>query len=131
MILLHDYWRSCAAYRVRLALNLSGLQYESRPVNLRTAEDRAAENRARNPQVLVLTLKIAGILLARSLAIIEHRGETGRGGVPVCRCAPARPHARVGHAIAMDIAPVCNLSVRTRAAALSGRRFMPMTGSDQ
>ena len=120
MIVLHDYWRSSAAYRVRIALNLSGLLHEIRPVNLPAGDHRLAENRARNPQGLVPTLEIDGLVLTQSLAIIEYLGET-RGPALVPADPPGRARVRaLAHAIAMDIAPVCNLSVRTRAAALSG-----------
>ena len=120
MIILHDYWRSSAAYRVRIALNLCGLTYQAHPVNLMKAEHRAPENRARNPQGLVPTLEIDGLVLTQSLAITEYLGET-RGPALVPADAPGRARVRaLAHAIAMEIAPVCNLSVRTRAAALSG-----------
>ena len=120
MIILHDYWRSSAAYRVRIALNLSGLAYESRPVDLLTGAHRAPANRARNPQGLVPTLQIDGLVLTQSLAIIEYLGET-RGPSFVPADAPGRARVRaLAHVIAMEIAPVCNLSTRTRAAALSG-----------
>ena len=120
MIILHDYWRSSAAYRVRIALNIAGIAYESRPVDLGTGEQRAAPNRARNPQGLVPTLQIDGLVLTQSLAIIEYLGETrGPAFVPADAGGRARVRA-LAHAIAMEIAPVCNLSVRNRAAAVSG-----------
>jgi maleylacetoacetate isomerase len=119
-MILHDYWRSSAAYRVRIALNLCGLAYESRPVDLVRGDHRAAANRARNPQGLVPTLEIDGLVLTQSLAIAEYLGET-RGPPLVPGDAPGRARVRaLAHAIAMEIAPVCNLSVRNRAAAISG-----------
>ena len=125
MIRLHDYWRSSAAYRVRIALNLCGLAYEAQVVNLLTAEHRGPANRARNPQGLVPTLEIDGLVLTQSLAIVEYLGET-RGPVFVPADAPGRARVRaLAHSIAMEIAPVCNLSVRTRAAALSGGTITP------
>ena len=120
MTILHDYWRSSAAYRVRIALNLSGVAYESHAVNLLAGDHRGAENRARNPQGLVPTLQIDGLVLTQSLAIVEYLGETrGPAFVPADAAGRARVRA-LAHAIAMEVAPVCNLSVRTRAAALSG-----------
>ena len=47
---LHDYWRSSASYRVRIALNLKGIEYDSQQVNLLTGEHRSEVHRARNPQ---------------------------------------------------------------------------------
>jgi maleylacetoacetate isomerase len=67
---LYDYWRSSAAYRVRIALNLKGIDYESRPVDLRDDEQKSAEYRAINPQGLVPTLEIDGHRLTQSMAII-------------------------------------------------------------
>ena len=49
-IILYDYYRSSAAYRVRIALNLKGVQYEQRPVNLLTSEQKSDDYRALNPQ---------------------------------------------------------------------------------
>jgi maleylacetoacetate isomerase len=116
---LYDYWRSSAAYRVRIGLNLAGLGYEAVPVDLLTRAHRAPENLARNPQGLVPTLAIDGISLTQSLAILEYLDETRRlGFLPAD--APGRARVRaLAHAIAMEIAPVCNLSVRSHAAAIA------------
>jgi maleylacetoacetate isomerase len=70
-IILHDYWRSSASYRVRIALNLKGVAYRSHPVDLRAGEQRGEANLARNPQGLVPTLEVDGIALVQSLAIID------------------------------------------------------------
>jgi glutathione S-transferase len=51
-IILYDYWRSSACYRVRIALNLKGVEYEKRPVNLAESEQRSDEYRALNPEGL-------------------------------------------------------------------------------
>lgn len=55
MIRLYDYWRSSAAYRVRIALNLKGASFESVPINILPGADEqlGAEYRARNPQMRV------------------------------------------------------------------------------
>lgn len=125
MIRLHDYWRSSAAYRVRIALNMCGVAYTAQPVNLMAAEHRGSLNRAVNPQGLVPTLEIDGLVLTQSLAIAEYLGET-RGPPLVPTDAPGRARVRaLAHVIAMEIGPVCNLSVRTRAAALSGGAITP------
>lgn len=115
-VILHDYWRSSAAYRVRIALNLKGIAYQARPVNLLTGDHGGAENRARNPQGLVPTLEIDGLTLTQSLPIIEYLDETR----PSSRLMPKDPVARhrvraIAGAIAMEIHPVCNISVAQRA----------------
>src|SRR4029079_1499245 len=69
---LYDYWRSPAAYRVRIALNLKGVDYESRQIDLREGEQRSPEYRELNPQGLVPMLEIAGHKLTQSLAIINY-----------------------------------------------------------
>ena len=70
--ILYDYWRSSAAYRVRIALNLKGVDYESRQVDLREGEQGSGEYRALNPQGLVPMLEIDGHRLTQSLAIIGY-----------------------------------------------------------
>lgn len=122
MITLYDYWRSSAAYRVRIALNHLGLGYGSIPVDLVKAEHRSPENLARNPQGLVPTLEIDGISLTQSLAILEYLDETRGGLLP--RDAAARAHVRaLCYAIAMEVAPICNLSTRNHVASLTEGRF--------
>lgn len=118
-ITLYDYWRSSASYRVRIALNLLGLAYVAVPVNLLNGEQRGAENLARNPQGLVPTLDIDGLRLTQSLAIIDYLNDTRGGLLPADAAGRARVRA-LSYAIAMEIAPICNLSVRTRVAELSG-----------
>jgi maleylacetoacetate isomerase len=122
-VVLYDYPRSSAAYRVRIALNLCGIPYESRLVNLLAGDHKAAENLARNPQGLVPTLLIDGLRLVQSVAIIEYLHETRAAGfLPADAAGRARVRA-LAYAVAMEIAPVCNLSVRTRAAEISGGRL--------
>ena len=109
---LHDYWRSSASYRVRIALNLKGIEYDSRQVNLLTGEHRSEAHRARNPQGLVPVLDIDGRRLTQSLAIIEYIDETR----PHPPFLPAGPEGRarvraLAQAIAMEIHPICNVSV--------------------
>lgn len=70
-ITLHDYWRSSAAYRVRIALNLKGVAYDIVPVNLLEGAQTSAANRAINPQGLVPTLVVDGRAFTQSLAIID------------------------------------------------------------
>jgi maleylacetoacetate isomerase len=120
---LYDYWRSSAAYRVRIGLNLLGLTYDAVPVDLSTGAHRRPENLARNPQGLVPTLAIDGISLTQSLAILEYLNETRDAGfLPDDPAGRAQVRA-LAYAIAMEIAPVCNLSVRTYAAEISDGRL--------
>ena len=117
MIQLFDYWRSSAAYRVRMALNLLREPYDSLPVDLVKGEQRSPEHLARNPQGLLPTLIIDGLTLTQSLAIIEYLAETRGGLLPTDPAGRARVRA-LSYAIAMEIAPICNLSVRNHAASL-------------
>src|SRR5579859_1831953 len=72
---LHGFFRSSAAYRVRIALNLKRLDHESVPHHLRRNEQRAADYLALNPQGLVPALETQGHVLIQSLAIIEYLDE--------------------------------------------------------
>jgi len=73
---LYTYYRSSAAFRVRIALNLKGLQYEPQFVHLARGEQRRLEYLSVNPQGLVPALIDDGHLLTQSLAIIEYLEET-------------------------------------------------------
>lgn len=132
--ILYDYWRSSAAYRIRIALNLKGVDYVARPVDLLKGEHKGDLNMARNPQGLVPTLEIDGLVLTQSLPIIEYLDET-RPDAPLLP-ADGRDRHRVraiAAAIAMEIHPVCNLSVARYATELTGgedlgpwmRHFLP------
>lgn len=120
MITLYDYWRSSAAYRVRTALGLLELPYKAIAVNLLDGSHRAPENLARNPQGLVPTLEIDGLTLTQSVSILEYLDETRNAGF-LPKGAEGRARVRaLAFAIAMEISPVCNLSVRNHAAMASG-----------
>ncbi|WP_116084611.1 maleylacetoacetate isomerase [Tropicimonas sp. IMCC34011] len=108
---LHDYWRSSASYRVRIALNLAGIAYETVQVDLSANAQRSRDHLSRNPQGFVPVLEIDGLRLTQSLAIVEYLSETrGLGLVPAD--APGRARVRaIALAIAADTHPVCNLSV--------------------
>jgi maleylacetoacetate isomerase len=119
-ITLYDYWRSSAAYRVRIALGVLNIPYTAVVVNLLDGSHRAAENLSRNPQGLVPTLEIDGLVLTQSVAILEYLDETRTAGfLPKDPAARARLRA-LTFAIAMEISPVCNMSVRNYAASASG-----------
>jgi maleylpyruvate isomerase len=110
---LYDYFRSSAAYRVRIALNLKGLQAERAFIHLRKNAQREAEYLAVNPQGLVPALVAdEGTVLTQSLAIIEYLEETH----PAPPLLPATPAARarvrsIALDIACDIHPIDNLRV--------------------
>lgn len=119
-VTLWDYWRSSAAYRVRIGLNLRGIAYRRVPVDLLSGAHKAPEHLARNPQGLVPALAIDGLMLTQSLAILEYLEET-RGPLLLPADPPARARVRaLAHAVAMEIHPVCNLSVARHAVAASG-----------
>ncbi|MEJ2002845.1 MAG: glutathione S-transferase N-terminal domain-containing protein, partial [Maritimibacter sp.] len=105
MIRLYDYWRSSASYRVRIALGLAGLDWQSDAINLLDGDQRGAAHLARNPQGLVPALEIDGEVLTQSLAIVEYLDETrGLGLLPDAPLERARVRA-LAYAIAMEIHP--------------------------
>ncbi|WP_272986666.1 MULTISPECIES: maleylacetoacetate isomerase [Hyphomonas] len=114
MIRLYDYWRSSAAYRVRIAMNLKGVSYQQIPVNIAPGADeqKSAEYRAVNPQMRVPAMEVDGQQAGQSLAIFEWLEET----YPKPAILPADPWARLqarsfANTIACDIHPLNNLSV--------------------
>jgi maleylacetoacetate isomerase len=114
---LYGYWRSTAAWRVRIALNLKGIDWEYAPVHLLRdgGEQRGPGFLARNPQGLVPALEVGGLVLTQSLAIIEYLEETH----PAPALLPADPGARararsLAQLIACDLHPLNNLRVLQR-----------------
>jgi maleylacetoacetate isomerase len=119
-VILYDYWRSSSAYRVRIGLNLLGLAYQTVPVDLATGAQREAAHLKANPQGLVPVLKIDGLRLTQSLAILEYLDETRDAGfLPKDPADRARARA-LAHAVAMDIQPICNLRTAQYAISLGG-----------
>ncbi|MBV8685252.1 MAG: maleylacetoacetate isomerase [Alphaproteobacteria bacterium] len=111
---LHDYFRSSACYRVRIALNLKGVDYRAVSVNLLEGAQRSEDYKAANPQGLVPMLEIDGHRLTQSLAIILYLDGT-RPSPPLLPPHPAdAAHARalaLALAVACDIHPLNNLRV--------------------
>ncbi|RZJ42930.1 MAG: maleylacetoacetate isomerase, partial [Brevundimonas sp.] len=75
-MILHGYWRSGAAYRVRIALALKGLTYDQTGHDLRTGAQKAPDYVALNPQGMVPALQVDGAILTQSPAILEWLEET-------------------------------------------------------
>ncbi|MGB8328002.1 MAG: maleylacetoacetate isomerase [Steroidobacteraceae bacterium] len=114
MLTLYTYWRSSAAYRVRIALNLKGLDYETRPVHLMRAggEQHADAYRAVNPQARVPTLVHDGRIVTQSLAILEYLDEIFPAAPLLPTDAAGRARVRsLAHIIASDVQPLQNVSV--------------------
>ena len=109
---LHDYWRSSAAYRVRIVLNLKGVAYRSVPVDLGQGEHQRDDYHSLNPQRLVPTLRIDGHVLTQSLAIIDYLDAT-HPEPPMVSSDPLRRSRTLAQAltIAADIHPVQNLRI--------------------
>lgn len=113
-IRLYSYWRSTAAYRVRLALELKRIDYEIVPVSLLpgVSEHRQEAYRARNPQMLVPFLEDGDVGIAQSQAILEYLEET----YPDIPLLPNRAAERAAvrsfcNSICCDIHPLNNLRV--------------------
>ena len=110
--ILYDYYRSSAAYRVRIGLNLKGIDYESRQVNLIEGEQKSDEFRALNPQGFVPMLEIDGHRLVQSLAILNYLDLRFQNQPLLPSPAAERAHVvALSMAVACDIHPLNNLRV--------------------
>jgi maleylacetoacetate isomerase len=110
---LYTFFRSSASFRVRIALNHKGLEYEPAAVSLSKGEHLETKYRSVNPQGLVPALEDGGRLLTQSLAIIEYLDEVHPGP----KLLPADPLDRVyvralSQIISCEIHPLNNLRVR-------------------
>ncbi|HEY5410374.1 MAG TPA: maleylacetoacetate isomerase [Caulobacteraceae bacterium] len=111
-LILHGYWRSGTSYRTRIALNLKGLNYETRPVDLRAGDQGGAAYRAIDPQGLVPALQTPDGVLIQSPAILEWLEEVH----PAPPLLPQDPRGRaevraMAAVVGCDIHPLNNLRV--------------------
>ena len=113
-VILYSYWRSSAAYRVRIALNYLNIEHEIRSVGLVQdgGEQHRADYRALNPQGLVPTLIDGKTVLTQSLAILEYLAEKHASPRLLPRSRSGRARARqMANLICTDIHPLNNLRV--------------------
>lgn len=113
-LLLYGYWRSSSAYRVRIALNLKGLDYEQRAVNLvrEGGEQKSADYRQINPLGLVPALVDGDRVIVQSVAICEYLDEVFPASPLLPSDAPGRARVRsIVQSIASEIQPLNNLGV--------------------
>ena len=111
---LYTYFRSSAAYRVRIALHLKGLAYEAIPVHLLKSGGEQLQRAylAVNPTALIPTLDDDGATLTQSLAIIEYLDETHAAAALLPADAAGRARVRaLALTVACDIHPLGNLRV--------------------
>jgi maleylacetoacetate isomerase len=112
MMKLHGFFRSSAAFRVRIALNLKNLDYDQASLHLRRGEQRAPDYLKLNPQGLVPALVVSDLVLTQSLATIEYLDETH----PNLPLLPNTPEGRarvraLAQILACEVHPLGNLRV--------------------
>lgn len=110
---LYDFWRSSSAYRVRIALNLKGVDYRGVEIDLVRGEQEEAAYRAVNPQGLVPALDVDGQVITQSLAIIEWL-DSAFPEPPLLPSDPVERGRMLGLAltIAADVQPLQNQRVQ-------------------
>ncbi len=112
-LVLHGYYRSSAAYRVRIALNLKKLKYKTVSYHLRNGEHKTDAFHQLNPQELIPALEIDGRILTQSLAILEFLDERFPAAPSFIPSEPldrARVRA-LAHLVCCDVHPIDNLRV--------------------
>lgn len=120
---IYDYWRSSASYRLRIALHLKGIDFETEQVDLHPdrKQHKSDDYRALNPQMRVPALSIDGEVIGQSMAILEWIEETW----PTPSILPTDPVARLkarafADTIACDVHPLNNPSVLNELRAEFG-----------
>ncbi|MEM1391214.1 MAG: maleylacetoacetate isomerase [Pseudomonadota bacterium] len=111
---IYDYWRSSAAYRVRIALNIKGMDYEKVPVSLHPdkQEQKSERYRISNPQMRLPAIEVEGETVGQSMAILEWIDETLAGPSLLPNDSLMRLKARAfANTIACDVHPLNNQSV--------------------
>jgi maleylacetoacetate isomerase len=109
---LHGFFASSAAYRVRIALNLKGIAWQHAGVNLRAGEHKGAAFRTKNPAGLVPALEIDGQVLTQSLAIMDFLDRKQPAPRLIPEHGPERDQVlRIAYTIASEIHPLNNLRV--------------------
>ena len=111
-MILHDYFRSGTSYRTRIALNLKGVAYDQRGIDLREGQQRSTTFLALNPQGMVPALETEDVVLTQSPAILEWLEETHPEPPLLPADATGRAQVRAMAAlIGCDIHPLNNLRV--------------------
>lgn len=121
-IVLYDYWRSSASYRLRIALNLLELDYQTISVNLLEQKHKSAEHLRKNPQGLVPVLEIDGIQFTQSLAILDYLHITRGLFLYPDNAVDRAKITALAHILAIDVHPVCNLSVVAQVTQIAPER---------
>ena len=117
-VILYDYWRSSASYRVRIALNLAGIDYKAVVVDLLKKEHKSEPYLQKNPQGFVPVLEIDGHQFTQSLAILDYLNETRDLNLLPSDPAQKAKVRALAYSVAVDVHPVCNLSVVGHVATL-------------